>query len=205
MGWEVELNAISPQCELLRLINGNKLDPELLTFVPAYFRLRRKRGSRVDSFANGDRGFEILVDALEHLVSDHPGIETRYCNLDRRFDWLQWLLTQSSNIQDAPLAEIAIRGEALITPTARSIQGFPIRWTSPATCELIDIWLSEMDDSMLQAKYDPMSMNAAGLYKWLQVSDPEVVFEWIIEDLSSLQRLYRGVVTNSEAILVVTD
>ncbi|MCU0552358.1 MAG: YfbM family protein [Leptolyngbya sp. Prado105] len=204
MGWEVELNAISPECKLLQLVSSNKLDPELLSFVRSYFRLRRKQGSRVDSFISGYKDYEILVDALEQLVSDHPGIETRCCDLDRRFEWLTWLLTQSFSVQDAPLAEIAIRGEALVTPTARSVQGFPIRWTSPATCERISIWLSGMNRPLLRSKYDPISMSAAHLYKWHH-NDPEVAFEWMIEDFNSLQRLYRAVVSNSEAVLVVTD
>jgi hypothetical protein len=205
MGWEVELIAISPECKLLQLVNSNELNPELLTFVGYYFRLRREQGSRVDTFARGDRDYETFVDTLEQLVSDHPGVETRHCYLDRRFEWLQWLLTQSSRPQDAPLAETAIRGELLVTPNAQSVQGFPIRWTSPATCELIDVWLSEMDRPLLRSQYDPIDMNAASLYKWGQSGDPEDAFEWIIEDFNSLQRFYRDIVANSEAVLVITD
>jgi hypothetical protein len=205
MGWEVTLNAISPQSNLLRLVNSNELSPELLTFVGHYFRLRREQGSRVNRFAQGDRDYETFVDALEQLVSDRPKIETRYCELDRRFEWLQWLLTQSSKPQDSSLAKTAIRGESWITPTARSVQGFPICLTSPATCELVNIWLSEMDRSLLRSHYDPIAMNAAHLYKWGQSGDPKDAFEWIIEDFNSLQQFYRDVVANSEAVLVVTD
>ncbi len=203
MGREVQLNAISPECKLLQLVNS--INPELLTFVGYYFRLRCQQGSRVDTFAHGDRDYETFVDALEQLVSDHPGIETRHCYLDRRFEWLQWLLTQSSRPQDAPLAETAIRGELLVTPNARGTQGFPIRWTSPATCELINVWLSEMDRPLLRSRYDPIAMNAANLYKWGQSGDPEDAFEWIIKDFNSLQRFYQDIVANSEAVLVVID
>ena len=124
MGWEIEITAITPHCELLRRVNDNEIDAELLTFVRTYLRLRREQGSRVNTFARGDKDYEIFVDALEQLVINKPGIENRYCDLDRRFDWLKWLLTQSSPPQDAQLAEIAIHGESLLTPTARSVQGF---------------------------------------------------------------------------------
>lgn len=205
MGWEIELNAIVPNCELLQCVHNNEIDAELLTFVRTYFRLRREQGSRVDSFALGDKNYEIFVNALEQLVRHKPGIEYRYCDLDRRFEWLKWLLTQSSSPQDAQLAEIAIHGESPITPTARSIQGFPICWTSPSTCELIYIWLSELNRPLLESKFDPIRMNSAHLYKWQRSRDPEVAFEWIMQDFNSLQRLYQNVVEHSEAVLVVTD
>jgi hypothetical protein len=205
MGWEVQLNAIAPDCELLRRINDNELDAELLTFVRIYFRQRREQGRRDETFAYGDKNYEIFVNDLEQLMRDKPGIENRYCDLDRRFDWLKWLLTECSFPQDAQLAEIAIRGESHVTPTARSVQGFPICWTSPSTCELIDLWLSELNRPLLESKFDPIRMNCANLYKWQQSGDREDVFESIIEDFNSLQRLYRNVVKNSEAVLVVTD
>ncbi len=205
MGWEVELNAIAPDCELLRRIKDNELDSELLTFVRTYFRLRREQGSRVDTFAEGVKDYEIFVDTLEQLVKDKPGIENRYCNLDRRFEWLEWLLTQSSSPQNAQLAKIAICGESPVTPTARSVQGFQICWNSSSTCGLIHIWLSKLNRPLLESKFDPIRMNSANIYKWRQSGDPEVAFEWVMEDFNSLQRLYQDVVKNSEAVLVVTD
>jgi hypothetical protein len=205
MGWEVELNAIPADCELLAAVARNEIDAELLSFVRTYFRMRRKLGCRVDAFARGDRGYEAFVDALEKIVAAHPGIEHRFCDLERRFDGLKWLLQQCSRDQDATLGTTAIVGESQVTPSARSVQGFPIRWTPPSTCERIHIWLSNLEPSDLQSHYEPTRMQAAHLYKWVPPADIKTAFEWIVKDFESLKRLYRDVASNGEGVLVVAD
>ena len=194
----------SPDCDLLALVNSKEIDAESLSFVRTYFRMRRKQGGRVDAFVRSEED-ALFVEALERLVDAHPGIDHRYCDLGRRFDWLKWLLQQCSRDQDATLATTAINGETQVTPAARSVQGFPIRWTKPDTCELIHIWLSEMNRSDLRSKYDPSLMRDASLYKWGPPTDTDAAFEWIVEDFTSLKKLYHDVASYSEAILVVAD
>ncbi|MEZ6135546.1 MAG: DUF1877 family protein [Pirellulaceae bacterium] len=205
MGWEVELNAFPADCNLLAAVTRGEIDAELLTFVRTYFRMRRKLGCRVNSFAERDPECQVFVDALETIVADHPGIDHRFCDLERRFEWLKWLLQESSHAQDATLAATAIGGEAQVTPSARSIQGFPIRWTSPGTCELIHMWLTDLAQKDLRSHYDPDRMRNANLYKWGPPTDTELAFEWIMDDFTSLKSFYCDVAKNSEAVLVVAD
>lgn len=206
MGWELELNAIPPQCSLLDLVVRNAIDAELLTFVRLYFRLRRERGARVNEFSHGSADYERFVDALEEMIARHAGIEYRCCDLERRFDWLRWLLVRCArNGEEERIATQAITGEAPISPSARSTQGFEIRMTSPGQCELIHLWLEELVAQDLRRNYDPSTMIRASLYKWGQPTDPEETFGWIHDDFTSLRRFYRDVSVNSEAVLVVTD
>jgi hypothetical protein len=208
MGWEVELNAMPTECKLFDLINKKEIDADLLTFVRSYFFSRRRKGQRVNEFAdnNSDEQYELFIDALEEIVVNHPGIENRYCNLDRRFDWLKWLLIECScDEEERALAIIAIEGESLFVPAASSIQGFPIRWTVPDTCTLIHIWLNGIDESALQSKYSPSLMDDAHLYKWSTSHGTEESLRWIVEDFRTLRRLYQNISNTSEAILVVTD
>ena len=202
MGWEVELNGIPTECALVERVLGQEIDAEMLSFVRTYFRMRRGCASRVESFAQGDPEAELFVDALEALVADHPGIEHRHCRLARRFDWLKWLLIQCAD--DAPLAVTAIDGESLIMPSARSTQGFPIRWTLPETCTRVERWLSGVERSHLHAAYDPVCMESAGLYKWGN-QDPDEAFQWIMDDFNALKRFYGDVCRHGEAVLVVKD
>jgi hypothetical protein len=206
MGWEVELNAIPAKCTLLEAVTRNDISEELLTFVRTYFRFRRRQQRRVEEFVRYSSEYEIFVDALEDMVVSHPGIEYRYCDLDRRFDWLGWLLVHCAQRDDEKqIAVEAIRGEYDVSPSAHSVQGFPIRMTSPGKVELIDVWLSELRPEDLKRQYDPEKMNRAGLYKWGAPVDPEATLGWILEDFASLQLFYHAVTSQSEAVLVVMD
>src|SRR5256885_1306507 len=73
------------------------------------------------------------------------------CDLDRRFDWLDWSLKRFG---PAPLAGWAIGGRQQITPDARSSQGFPIWWNAPDICKDISLFLAGVDEARLQSVID---------------------------------------------------
>jgi Domain of unknown function (DUF1877) len=207
MGREVVLNALPTESRLFDLINEKKIDADLLTFVSSYFFYRRQQGQRVHEFADeDDKQYELFIDTLEEIVDNHPGIENRYCDLERRFDWLKWLLIECScDEEEKTLAIITVEGESLFIPAASGVQGFPIRWTVPDTCKLIHIWLTGLDESYLQSKYSPSQMSDTYLYKWNTENDAEESFRMITKDFQALKQLYQNVTNTSEAILVVTD
>jgi hypothetical protein len=206
MGWELELNAIPAKCSLLDSVLNSDIDAEYLTFVRSYFRLRREQQSRVKKFPYCEAEYKRFVDALEELVETHPGIEHRYCDLDRRFDWIKWLLMKCAlDKEEELLAVTAITGDSNILPSARSIQGFPIRWTPPDKCELIHLWLSEITEENIKSKYEPILMQDAQLYKWQQAINTDEVWGWIVSDFTTLKLFYQDVVYHSQAVLVVTD
>ncbi|BCL38313.1 hypothetical protein NSMS1_47600 [Nostoc sp. MS1] len=206
MGWELELNAIPAQCTLLESVLNGDIDAEYLTFVRSYFRLRRQQQSRINKFPYGEAEYKRFVDALEELVETHPGIEHRYCDLDRRFDCIKWLLMKCALDQEEELLAVtAITGHSNVLPSARSIQGFPIRWTPPDKCKLIHIWLSDIAVEDIKSKYETILMQDAQLYKWQQAIDTNEAWEWIVSDFMALNQFYQDVVDNSEAVLVVTD
>lgn len=206
MGWELELNALPSKCTLLESVTNSDIDAEYLSFVRLYFRLRREQQSRINKFPYGEAEYKQFVDALEELVETHPGIENRYCDLDRRFDWIKWLLMRCAlDEEEESLAVTAITGQSNVLPSARSTQGFPIRWTPADKCELIHIWLSRITEEDIKSKYEPVLMQYAHLYKWQQRSDADEALGWIVTDFTALKRFYEDVVDHSEAVLVVTD
>jgi hypothetical protein len=130
----------------------------------------------------------------------------RFCDLDRRFEWLEWLLVRCIRTEDdRSLAVAAVRGDAQILPGAVSGQGFPIRWTLPDRCVLIHRWFELLTIRDLRAPYNPVAMEQDQLYKWHVPHDPDEVFGLIAEDFTALQRLYREVTACSEAVLVNKD
>jgi hypothetical protein len=207
MGFEVELNAFPPQCELLERVRAGEISAELIQFVGWYFVKRRTSATRWTGFARGDPERERFVDSLEKILAEHPGIAERSCDLDRRFEWLEWLLVRCVRTEDdRSLAVAAIRGDAQILPGAVSTQGFPIRRTLPDRCVLIHRWLEALTIRDPRAHYNPVAMERDHLYKWsVPPHDPDEVFGQIAEDFAALQRLYREVAACSEAVLVTKD
>jgi hypothetical protein len=206
MGWEVELNAMPSECSLFESIRQKGIDAELLTFVPAYFRLRRQHNRRVNEFVRGDIGYKAFVDVLEQIVTSHPGIDHRFCSLDRRFDWLKWLLIQCAQDNDEKrLAEESISGESRISGEAKSVQGFPIRWTPQGKVKQIHGWLSELTLAAIRSKFDPEKMSRVDLYKWGPEEDSDATFDVIASDFEAVQMFYREVSSQSESVLVIID
>lgn len=205
MGFEVRLQAIPQTCTLIQLVEAGRIDAESLTFVGTYFRLLQQPGRGAQQFARGDAERARFVHALDAMVAAHPGIENRHCDLNRRFEWLQWLLERAvTNDDQQELAAVAIGGERQVAADARSTGGFPIRCTSAETCELIHLWLSDLTESVLRALYNPERMTEAHLYKWSPTLT-EVAFESIARDFANFKSFYAAVVAHSEAVLVVKD
>ena len=206
MGFEVELYAFPPASRFLERVRAGDIDQELILFVRLYFPERRASSRRLTKFGTGDSESERVVDLLEEIITAHPGIVDRSCRLDRRSQWLQWLLEQSARTEEERSQAIAaISGDSPIHPEARGTQGIPIRWTLPDRCEWIHRWLSELNPDDLRAHFDPAEMERHHLYKWRVPDDPDEVFGWIAEDFASLQRLYREVTPHGEAVLVIED
>lgn len=212
MGQELDLIALPTNCSLLQQVDQQLIDAELLSLVPGYLRQRRLQQRRVRGFTQGDPDFERLVDAVEELIAANPKIEHRYCELDRRFEWLEWLLVRSATGDgEQKWAEQALRGEAPLSPTARSTQGFLIRATSARQAGLISQWLQGLTVDQLRQHYDPDAMADADLYKWNQVynadqtDSPEDLFKIIAEDFTALRQFYRDVAAHAETVLAVMD
>ncbi len=208
MGFDTELNAIAPHSALLENIADHQIDAQLLTFVGRYFRRRRDSGTRDNTFARGTPEYEKFVDALEAMIMTNPDIENRYCDLDRRFNWLKWLLQRcAQNKHERLLATTAIAGTSQIFPAAKSTQGFKIMWTLPDDCRLIRLWLDQITILDLKSTYDPAQMLTEHLYKFTlhHKERAEATFELITDDFIKLKKLYSDVVACGEAILVVCD
>jgi len=123
------------------------------------------------------------------------------CDLDRRFDWLDWSLTR---LRVDSLAGWAVRGREQIVPEAQSTQGFPIRWNAPNICN--DIWslLDGIDEAMLRSVIDYDKMAAASLYK-IENVDRNVLTSTVFEDFRALRAFYAGVARMGLSALVYKD
>jgi hypothetical protein len=123
------------------------------------------------------------------------------CDLDRRFDWLDWSLTR---LRVDSLAGWAIRGREPIVPKAQSTQGFPIRWNAPNICNGIWSLLDGIDEATLRSVIDYDKMAAAHLYK-IENVDRNVLTSAVVEDFKELRAFYAGVARMGLSTLVYKD
>ena len=123
------------------------------------------------------------------------------CELDRRFDWLDWSLMR---LRVDPRSGWAIRGKEPIVPEAQSTQGFPIRWNAPEVCDDISSLLDGIDEATLPAAIDYDSMAAAHLYKIENVGQ-SVLTSAVVEDFKALRTLYAGIARIGLSALVYKD
>ncbi|MFM9064573.1 MAG: DUF1877 family protein [Pirellula sp.] len=90
----------------------------------------------------------------------------RQCYLDRRFDVLRYLLTESAPDEaTGRLFELAINGIWQIHPDATATQGYPICWSDAATTKRIHAALGPIEFSSLAAHFGTANFLAAELYK----------------------------------------
>ena len=123
------------------------------------------------------------------------------CDLDRRFDWLDWSLRQ---LGSAPGFGWAIRGKEQIVPEAQSIQGFPIRWNASDVCKDISLLLDGIDEAKLQSVIDYDAMAEEHLYK-IENVDRNLLGSTILEDFQALRAFYAGTARMGLAALVYKD
>lgn len=107
----------------------------------------------------------VFGTTLELLAVD-PELLWRQANLDRRFEVLRYLLTESApNDSARQLYEMAIDGSGLIHPEATATQGYPICWNDADTTKRIHAALGPIEFSWLAAHFGTAKFLAAKLYK----------------------------------------
>lgn len=180
-------------------------DGAAYSFIPSYFRSCRERHDGLYGLAD-DEDYVLLAKLLDEIMVAYPGIEMRHCELDRRYEILEWPLVRcAGDDNERLLADHAVYGERRVTPTATSGQGVPIKFNSPERAQQIHQWLSSVTLADLRRNFDPIKMSEAALYKWHEEDDPDETFQRIVHDFEALKQFYSEVVAHSECVLIKMD
>lgn len=193
MGLTCEYIAIPNDLELLNQAYHNKLDGYILENLRFY--LSARRGNYVDRFlTDEDKDIILVVETVKKMIIDCPGIEYRYREYDyKEIVALELLLRHYSKDGDDEFVDSFVKGEKDISPD------FMIRYTPPDTCELIELWLSEIRKSHLKVKYTELAN-----HKYHHDFFKHYPFGDIKSNYKSLLKLYQSVNHFSEGILVIT-
>ena len=201
MGREVTLVAVADLASLQTALVDGELDPcllgllhDLLTAPPPPEALATEGGPY-----DPERAW--LATWAVGVVAANPGIGARRVELDRRFAWLGFVLDAVDPGCSAAIVgrhTLAAHTTRASTGVARSVQGFPFRFNTPADCEALAQRLASIEPAAITAAIRPEAM--LDLYKFSEGQDTRP----ILADFLAVQALYAAV-RPTESVLIVMD
>ena len=155
----------------------------------------------------GDESDGPLWAEAHRMRAEHPGLEKRYCDLDRQWDILHYLLSATRR-EDPPtdddlVIDKAFRDGEVIASHVCGGQGHLIRYVSPAEVKGVACVVSGMDEEALRVHYDPVRMEGAGVYKFWADRADEAKWSWIVTSFDDFQAFFQLVADHGEAVIVV--
>jgi hypothetical protein len=205
MGFEMEYQAIPPDCGLIELALSDPDEAWGLSLVPSWF------SRKDDGPAPGREGKprdNPIWDACCRLAGIYPDLRTRNCYLDRRWDVLHFLLSATRRDEPATATDLVIdrafnAGE-LIADYVQAGQGVPVRYLSPAAVSEIAAVLEPLDRDALARHYDPVRMDDE-VYKFSAKDANEVEWERIVGYFTALRSFFLTAAGAGDAVIVCKD
>ncbi len=160
-----------------------------LTLAIHLLRDFEREGTPWSEYEHTPEGMEV-----RQLVAQYPGIETRNCELESRWDILHYLLSESGRkgAFDAELGT-AVYGGPPINEDFEQLS-----FTPPPKVRDVAVELEQIAPDYMRQFYDPRQMAEEHLY----VEDRDAVWSLLCRDLTKLQRLYAAAAAHGESVLV---
>jgi hypothetical protein len=203
MGLDMSYQAVVPETVLLKLVLGNA-QAEFYFKLFGYDELPDWAAYRLDN----DVELKEYSQIAEIARSEHPGIEDRKLELDRRWDMLHYLLSEKRRknfrYDEKDLIDLAIHGgdklgDAFVLP-----QGVPITFLRPDEVKEISKHLGEIPLDSLLEHWNPPLMREAGVYK-IRGDEDEHRLEYLLEDFENMKDFYLWTAIYDEAVVVFCD
>ena len=207
MGRESRLQAFPEDWPLVSQVQSGACSGDLLQAVYHYLSWLRGKQFVTDPQAyfqlEEDGPRRAAYGATLDLLAVDSGLLWRQCYLDRRFEVLRYLLTESARDDSTRLLyELAIDGSGSIHPQATATQGHPICWSDADTTKRIHAALSSVEFSSLAAHFGTAKFLAAELYK-KSVERREV--HALLAYFCELKEYYRAATQANCGTLVLMD
>ena len=199
--------AIPATCDLIQNARDDEHFGDILSFTPRWFASWSK--DRV--WRRGPRPWpeaEKLCRRLGELAVLHPGLEGRNCFLDSRWDLMHFLhcahrREEPGDERDVTLGH-AVLGTDGIADHVRGAQGVPVKHVPATEVALAADLLGPMSAETLGRHYDPVKIEAAGVYKfWTDRADE--VWADISRRFEEFRAFYVDAARHGDGVLVCLD
>jgi len=154
-----------------------------------------------------DESFGPMRDVAQRLLVEHPGLLKRYCDLGKRWDELHYLLSATRREEpptdDDRAIDKAFRDGEVIADHVRGTLGHPIRYMTPADVVAVARVIGGMNEESLRAHYDPVRMEAEGVYKFWADRADDAEWKWLVEEFTRFRTFFQLVADRSEGVLVM--
>ncbi len=144
-----------------------------------------------------------LFSSTLNLVDASPELLWQYCDLDRRFEVLLYLMNETTQIEShLELFRFAIRGRIQIHRGAIGGQGYPIMWNDAETTFLINEAISSLEFGSLARNYATEKYQSQILYK---KSEDRQELSYLHQYFSAFKEFYRSTAKCGNATLILLD
>lgn len=201
MGWELSLQAIPEDCELLSLARKNKDIAETLPFLHMGI-------SELDNWLKSDEEVDLLfASKLADLLIARPNLASRYFYGGRRcYDIIEYLLcanrrcNSQSKTQEC-IIQTAIHGNKSVYPGVRSSQGISeIRLVSANLVPQIVEYMHGISYEQFKKHWNVEKMIECSVYK---MGSGKLQWGW--EEFQGMYQLYQQAQKYGEAVLATID
>ena len=174
-----------------------------------------RKGFRPEPFFERDEP-AIQKEACQfvRLAQEYPWLLCGHCDLDRRYDFVIYLLEVAgqNELFPAGLARAAVLGTDQVAGSACSGQGFPINWSSPDQAAVLERHLKTIDRRQLASHFmletTPLDRKLYKQHQYWDANSPKgrkQLANTLFDDLRSLTDLYSAARQTGFGVMVVRD
>jgi hypothetical protein len=174
-----------------------------------------RKGFRPDPFFERDEpARQQEARRFVGLAQEFPWVLFGHCDLDRRYDFLIYLLEvgEQNGLFPAGMSRAAVLGTRQVADSACAGQGFPINWTSPEEAAALERHLKAIDQHELARQFSlaevPSDRVLYKRYQYWDAVSPEgrkQLVNTLFHDLRNLTLLYTAARQNGFGVIVVRD
>ena len=204
MGRETVLQGVPGTWPLLQKVRSGESDIQTVFCYLSWLR-RKNRGTAREAYFSQDddqERIDLLLATLD-LIDSTPDLLWQYCDLDRRFEVLLYLMNEATQCErQRGLFRASICGDSQIHPDACGTQGYPITWNDAETTFKIHEAIASLEFGCLAPHHATEKFNAQTLYK---KGNDRRELTWLHTCFCELKEFYRSTASHGNASVIVVD
>lgn len=128
---------------------------------------------------------------------DGEGEPANYCDLDKAWHGIHYLLTGQADGGPEPLSLAVHGGEEV----GEDVGYGPARFLTPAQVRTVSAALDRITEANLRARFDPRAMDAAEIYPAIWGRDGQEALDYLVENYLPWVAFYRAAAQRGDGMI----